>query len=100
MFVCHFEEVKKKTVPYGSKLNPDGQRFIRTLNDCGFLLEDIFNLFKDLMEMKIDCRSLQGTISTKTISALGKPFIQDTNPSVVDLLDLIEEFKDGQFIIP
>jgi len=91
----------KKTVPYDSKLNQDGQRFIRTLNDCGFLLEDIFNLFKDLMEMKMDCaRSLQGTISTKTISALGKPFIQDTNPSVVDLLDLIEKFKDGQFIIP
>jgi len=90
----------KKTVPYDSKLNPDGQRFIRTLNDCGFLLEDIFNLFKDLTEMKMDCRSLQGTISTKTISALGKPLTQDTNPSVVDLLDLIEEFKDGQFIVP
>jgi hypothetical protein len=91
----------KKLEPYGNDLSQPGIAFVQSINRCGLYLENIFDLFKDLTELSvIACRtSIRGTITTSTISDLGKPFIKKLNPSIAEVLDLIEEFRKGQYII-
>jgi len=85
-----------------TKLSLTGQSFVQSINRAGYKLEDLFDLFIDLNELQhTACRTATtGAITTSTIDQLGKAFIDNPNPNVAEVIDLIEASRKGQFIVP